>query len=272
MSFTVGLILFFLGIVFTAIHGVILRDNDVTIELNDEIFGFVFLHLFALISLIGTCIIPISAVLACIVIGDCNENGMLILMLLLILLPTIWVLLGGGYYFKKISLVFFVTFGIVFIILGSSWEAKYIINKREIESNIEYVTRESEKLYKQRDLVWFYGIPVNSKLDTEKVYVVNTNSNAETSDELTSETIPYWYVNVEGKKKFKTCPAKDAEINTIPDDEVPYIKIMIHYTTKVKIDHNGDGPEANEEVIEEKQEKKYCFYLHKDIADYYLRY
>ena len=106
MSFTVGLILFFLGIVFTAIQGVILRDIDVTIELNDEIFGFVFLHFFALISLIGTCIIPISAVLACIVIGDCNENGMLILMLLLILLPTIWVLLGGGYYFKKISLVF----------------------------------------------------------------------------------------------------------------------------------------------------------------------
>ena len=84
------------------------------------------------------------------------------------------------------------------------------------------------------------------------------------------DEVPYWYWAKSNEGKFKTCPAKDARIVFIDEDEEPRVVITIEHELKVKIDHNTEGVEVDEEVVEDKTKKIYHFHLHKSTTKHHL--
>ena len=262
MSFDTGFCFFMCGVVFIVVFSVVASCERWTYDCSSLLCKILAL-LASFVSLVCICVVPSSAMYATWIIGNSKITELFIAVFLSIVLVGIWSWATGmKKRFPKVIYVSFIVIYIVLTFIGTIWERNYI----KYESNIEYVTRKEEEPYKDRKLLYFYGIPA----DEVSEEVVKEIASSDGKIQASYDEVPYWYWAKSNEGKFKTCPAKDARIVFIDEDEEPRVVITIEHELKVKIDHNTEGVEVDEEVVEDKTKKIYHFHLHKSTTKHHL--
>lgn len=262
MNLDTGVIVFLFGVICILIFSVMAIAEGWHYEYStseDKVIAL----LCSFISLVCVCVIPSAAMYATLLIEISKINELFIAIFLAFVLFGIWSWATGmKTRFPKVIYVSFIVIYIVLTFIGTIWERNYL----KYESNVEYVTRKEEEIYKDRKLLYFYGIPADEVSEEDVKEIVSSDGKIQAS----FDEVPYWYWAKSNEGKFKTCPAKDARIVFIDEDEEPRVVITIEHELKVKIDHNTEGVEVDEEVVEDKTKKIYHFHLHKSTTKHHL--
>lgn len=262
MNFDTIVLFFMFGVVSTAVFALIVEWNRWDYDYSSLSSKVLALPI-SIATLICTCVIPSSVFFA----GWLNDISRIFelfkAIFLAFVLFGIWSWATGmKTRFPKVIYVSFIVIYIVLTFIGTIWERNYL----KYESNVEYVTRKEEEIYKDRKLLYFYGIPADEVSEEDVKEIVSSDGKIQAS----FDEVPYWYWAKSNEGKFKTCPAKDARIVFIDEDEEPRVVITIEHELKVKIDHNTEGVEVDEEVVEDKTKKIYHFHLHKSTTKHHL--
>ena len=262
MSFDTGSNFFIFGVAFIIVFVILAEWNSWDFE-NSSLLYKVISILTLFTSLVFMCVIPSAIMLASWLVNMYKTYILLIAIVLSILFVFIWsYTVGLKKRFPKVIFISSIVIYIVLTFIGTIWERNYL----KYESNVEYVTRKEDEIYKDRKLLYFYGIPADEVSEEDVKEIVSSDGKIQAS----FDEVPYWYWAKSNEGKFKTCPAKDARIVFIDEDEEPRVVITIEHELKVKIDHNTEGVEVDEEVVEDKTKKIYHFHLHKSTTKHHL--
>lgn len=147
-----------------------------------------------------------------------------------------------------------ICFVIVFIFSIAGWTTQTF----KYEDNIEITTETVIVSEQERELLYFYNIPVQKLEDTDSSTLVDGEIDKALG---ILDEIPFWYINKSGKGKYLSVSAKNASLNFIKDDEIPYVKTITKCKQTTTINNNN----GKETVEKEKEWKEYVFYIPESI-------
>lgn len=149
---------------------------------------------------------------------------------------------------------------ILFIVSIVAWTIPMVNYNKNIEVQTETIEERQEK-----EVVYFCNIPVQ-KISGNISGSAVLGSGSVSGEIVTTDNLPYWYINENDEALFDSAPTKSSKIHFIGDDQSPYVEI-IHYTTKKTTTNKNNG---SEDVEIEKEWTKYIFYMPEEIMQYNL--